>query len=48
MARFDKLEFDDGEQHRKAVEPEIAARRDDIDWMQRADQHRRTGRMKMP
>jgi len=43
MARFDKLEFDEAEQHGKADEPKIAVRRDDIDWMQRADQHRRTG-----
>ncbi len=43
MARFNKLEFDDAGQHGKAPEPPVAVRRDDTDWMQRADQHRRTG-----
>ncbi len=43
MARFDKLEFDEAEQHDKPPERPVAVRRDDTDWMQRADQHRRTG-----
>lgn len=43
MARFDKLEFDDGRQPDESDEQPLEIRRDDIDWMQRADQHRRTG-----
>jgi tetratricopeptide (TPR) repeat protein len=43
MARFDKLEFEDSRQQDDAAEPSLSTRRDEIDWMQRADQQRRTG-----
>jgi tetratricopeptide (TPR) repeat protein len=43
MARFDKLEFDEGGQQGQPAERSAPARREDTDWMQRADQHRRTG-----
>jgi len=43
MARFDKLEFDDSRQHDEPGDRSAETRRDETDWMQRADQHRRTG-----
>ncbi|MBM4091409.1 MAG: hypothetical protein FJ276_18590 [Planctomycetes bacterium] len=43
MARFDKLEFDDADREDKGADRLGAPRRDDVDWMQRADQHRRAG-----
>jgi len=43
MARFDKLEFDDSRQHDEPEDRSAETRRDETDWMQRADQHRRTG-----
>jgi tetratricopeptide (TPR) repeat protein len=43
MARFDKLEFDDGRQHGEGPGDITETSRAEIDWMQRADQHRRSG-----
>src|SRR3972149_3812291 len=43
MTRFNKLEFDDEQPPGGDAEPGAAVRRDDIDWMKRADQHRRGG-----
>ena len=43
MARFDKLEFDDGRSHGDKAARPAETRRDDTDWMQQADQHRRGG-----
>ena len=43
MARFDKLEFDDSQQPDEADREEEAPRGEQIDWLQRAEQQRRTG-----
>ena len=43
MARFDKLEFDEGRQRDDAAQPPPSVRRDEIDWTQRGDQQRRIG-----
>jgi tetratricopeptide (TPR) repeat protein len=43
MARFNKLEFDEGEKPRQAGRERVGPPREGTDWMKRADEHRRTG-----
>ncbi len=43
MARFDKLEFDDAQQPDEAGREATGRRGEEVDWLQRADQQRRSG-----
>ncbi len=43
MARFDKLEFDGKKDPGETREEPLEIRRDEVDWLKRADQQRRTG-----
>jgi tetratricopeptide (TPR) repeat protein len=43
MARFDKLEFDEPQQPDEPARESGPRRGEEVDWLHRADQHRRTG-----